>query len=237
MSVQSVPLISYLDPKSPVVEAYRTLRTNLKYTDVGSPLRKVLVTSPGPGEGKSTITANLAVVLAQSGQRVIAASVDLRKPMLHRYIGLSNQLGVTTILAGQATLADCLQDTGVENMRFLASGPHPPNPAELLSSQRMQELLIELQERADIILFDAPPIVAVTDAAVLAPHMDGVLLVVNVGTVPREMAIRSKEQLLKVGARLLGVVLNRVDSREGYGYYYYYYYYGEGTSQTRSAGE
>ncbi len=217
-------LIGKMDPKSPVVEAYRTLRTNLQFTNVDRPLQRVLITSPGPGEGKSTITANLAYVLAQSGKRVIASSVDMRKPTLHRYFGLHNQRGLTTILAGQASIDECLQATDTPNLQVLTSGPNPPNPAELLGSEHMRVIMDELQKKADIVLYDAPPVIAVTDAAVLAPIMDGVLLVINAGTVPRELAQRSKEQLVKVGARLLGVVLNRVDVKEGYGYYYYYYY-------------
>lgn len=220
-------LISKLDPKSPVVEAYRTLRTNLQFANVDKPLTRVLITSPGPGEGKSTIAANLAYVMAQSGQRVIVVSVDLRKPTLHKYFGLPNQHGVTNILAGQTSIDDCLQGTDTENLRLLASGPTPPNPAELLGSAQMRSLVDELQKRADFIIYDAPPVIAVTDAAVLAPLMDGVLLVINAGTVPRELAIRSKEQLEKVGAKVLGTVLNRVDVASGYGYYYYYYYYTE----------
>jgi capsular exopolysaccharide synthesis family protein len=217
-------LISDMDPKSPVVEAYRTLRTNLRYASAGSELRSVLVTSPGPGEGKSTTTANLACVIAQSGKRVIAVSADLRKPTLRRYFGMQdNGRGLSNILIGEATLDDCLIPTAEKNLMVLTAGPKPPNPAELLDTERMRALVQELEERADMVLFDAPPVIAVTDALIVAPLVDGVLMVINVGTVPRELAKRSKEQFEAVGARLLGVVLNRVDARGGYGYYYYYY--------------
>lgn len=226
-------LISLLDPKSPVVEAYRTLRTNLQYANADGSLRRILVTSPGPGEGKSTTAANLAVILAQSGKRVVAVSADLRKPTLHQYFDLGNNRGVTNVLVGQANMEDCLQETVIENLSLLASGPTPPNPAELLGSAKMKSLLEALQERADVVVYDAPPVVAVTDAAVLAPLMDGVLLVLNVGTVPRELAIRTREQLEKVGARILGVVLNRVSPKSGYGYYYYYYYTDESGKAAR----
>jgi capsular exopolysaccharide synthesis family protein len=219
-----VQLISDMDPKSPVVEAYRTLRTNLRYASAGSELRSVLVTSPGPGEGKSTTTANLACVIAQSGKRVIAVSADLRKPTLRRYFGMQdNGRGLSNILIGEATLDDCLIPTAEKNLMVLTAGPKPPNPAELLDTERMRALVQELEERADMVLFDAPPVMAVTDALIIAPLVDGVLMVINVGTVPRELAKRSKEQFEAVGARLLGVVLNRVDARGGYGYYYYYY--------------
>lgn len=212
-----------MDPKSPVVEAYRTLRTNLRYASAGSDLRSVLITSPGPGEGKSTTAANLAYIIAQSGQRVIAVSADLRKPTLGKYFGMEHHgRGLSNILIGEATLDDCLIPSAERNLMVLGAGPQPPNPAELLDTERMRVLVQELEERADMVIFDAPPVIAVTDALILGPLVDGVLLVINVGTVPRELAKRSKEQFEAVGARLLGVVLNRVDVREGYGYYYYY---------------
>jgi capsular exopolysaccharide synthesis family protein len=221
---QSAHLVSDLDPKSPVVEAYRTLRTNLRYASAGGELRSVLVTSPGPGEGKSTIAANLACVMARSGQRVITVGADLRRPTLRKYFGMEdNGRGLSNILVGEATLDDCLIRSSEKNLMVLTSGPKPPNPAELLETERMRTLVEELEERADMVIFDAPPVIAVTDALIIASLVDGVLLVINVGTVPRELAKRSKEQFDAVGARLLGVVLNRVDVREGYGYYYYYY--------------
>jgi len=216
-------LITELDRNSPVVEAYRALRTNLKFVNVDRILRRVLITSPGPGEGKSTIAANLSVVLAQAGKKVITCSVDLRKPTLHTYFGVNNRKGVTNILAGHHTIDECLHEVGIPNLRILASGPNPPNPAELLGSVNMRSLIEDLQQRADMLIFDAPPAIAVTDAAILAPMMDGVILVINAGTVPRELAKHSKEQLEKVGANILGVVLNRVNVKDGYGYYYYYY--------------
>jgi capsular exopolysaccharide synthesis family protein len=217
-------LISDMDPKSPVVEAFRTLRTNLRYASAGRELRSVLITSPGPGEGKSTIAANLACVLAQSGQRVVAVGADLRKPALHRHFGVKdNSRGLSNVLIGEATLDECLVPTAEKNLMVLTAGPKPPNPAELLDTERMRALVQELEEQADMVIFDAPPTIPVTDALILASLVDGVLMVINVGTVPRELAKRSKEQFEAVGAHLLGVVLNRVDARGGYGYYYYYY--------------
>jgi capsular exopolysaccharide synthesis family protein len=218
-------LISHSDPKSPVVEAFRTLRTNLQYINAGESLRKLLITSPGPGEGKSTIAANLGYLLAQSGKKVIVVSADLRKPTVHKILQMPNRQGLTNILAGLAKLDDCLAQVPlIDNLQFLASGPTPPNPAELLGSENMNMLIAELERRADIVVFDAPPVVAVTDAAVMAPKMDGTVLVINVGAVPRELAVRSKAQLEAVGARVVGAILNRVDVKAGYGYYYYYYY-------------
>lgn len=218
-------LISHFDPKSPVVEAFRTLRTNLQYIKAGESLRKLLITSPGPGEGKSTIVANLGYLLAQSGKKVIVVSADLRKPMVHKILQMPNRQGLTNILAGMASLDECLMPVPlIENLHFIASGPTPPNPAELLGSEQMSELINELERRADIVVFDAPPVVPVTDAAVMAPKMDGTVLVINMGAVPRELAVRSKAQLEAVGARVVGAILNRVDIKAGYGYYYYYYY-------------
>jgi capsular exopolysaccharide synthesis family protein len=154
-------LISHFDPKSPVVEAFRTLRTNLQYIKAGESLRKLLITSPGPGEGKSTIVANLGYLLAQSGKKVIVVSADLRKPTVHKILQMPNRQGLTNILAGMASLDECLMPVPlIENLHFIASGPTPPNPAELLGSEQMSELINELERRADIVVFDAPPVVA-----------------------------------------------------------------------------
>ena len=217
-------LITEMDPRSPVVEAYRNLRTNLRYAVAGGRLRSLLVTSPGPGEGKSTITANLACVVAQAGQRVIVVSADLRKPALSQYFGLAAYgRGLSNILIGEATADECLTPTSEPNLMIITSGTKTPNPAELLETERMRELVKELEDRADLVIYDAPPTIPVTDASIIAPLVDGVLLVINAGTVPRELAKRSKEQFAAVGARVVGVVLNRVSMRDGYSYYYYYY--------------
>lgn len=162
-------------------------------------------------------------MLAQAGQRVIAVAADLRKPMLHKYFGLKeNGRGLSTVLVGKASLEACLEATPEKNLMLLPAGPTPPNPAQLLGTVRMRTLVEELTERADMVVIDAPPVLAVADASVMVRLVDGVLMVINVGTVPKELAKQSKEQLEKVGARILGVVLNRVDARQGYGYYYYY---------------
>ena len=218
-------LITVAYPRSPISEAYRILRTNIQFSAVDRPLETLLVSSPNPIEGKSITLANLGVVMAQAGLSVVLVDSDLRRPMLHKVFGLSNKEGLTTtLLDGEPYLDSRLQATQVENLRVLTSGPLPPNPSELLGSQKMKSLIENLKEKADIVLFDSPPILAVTDAAVLARQVDGVLLVADAGHTRRELARQAKEDLLKVGANILGVVLNRLSPRElGYCHYYYYY--------------
>lgn len=204
-------LITIIDPLAPASEAYRTLRMNLQFASLDYPLRTLLVTSPGPGEGKSTTLANLAVTMAQVERRVIVADCDLRRPYLHQMFGLGNESGLTTMmLDDQALNSPPLQATTVKGLQLLASGPLPPRPADLLGSQRMEQVLKRLLDEADIIILDAPPVVAVTDAVVLSTKVDGVLLVVSAGETKREHARRAVERLRKVNARVLGVVLNNV---------------------------
>ena len=201
------PLVTLADPRSPASEAYRTLRTNLQFSSLDKPVRTILVTGVDAGEGKSTTLANLAVVLAQGGKRVVAVDCDLRRPTLHKAFGLSAEPGLTSaILEPSGTLPR--QQTSVEGLSLLASGPLPPNPSELLGSRRFEEILAALAKEADIVLLDAPPIVSVSDAAVLASKVDGVLLVVSAGKTKRELARRAKSLLEKVNAHILGVVLN-----------------------------
>lgn len=214
-------LITHLDPKSPVAEAFRTLRTNLQFSALDRELRTLLVTSAGPGEGKSTITLNLAIAITQSGKEVILVDADLRKPMIHKLFGLRNEIGLTNILV-HGPAEEALQETAVPNLKVVTSGPIPPNPAEMLASGMMDKVRDFLKERAEMVLFDCPPVVAVTDAAVLSRKVDGVLLVVQLGAVEREAARQAKALLENVDAPLLGVVINNV--AESSGYYYYYYY-------------
>jgi len=205
------PLITVADPRSPVSEAYRTLRTNLDFSSLDKPIKTMLVTSAGPEEGKSTVLANLAVTTAQTGRKVILVDCDLRRPTLHYIFNLKNDVGLTTMVVDDAAMeSPPLQDTGVEGLQLVSSGPLPPNPSELLGSRRMEDIIADLLERADVVLFDAPPVVAVTDAAVLATKVDGVLLVVNAGGTKRDYARAAKARLEKVNANLLGAVLNNV---------------------------
>jgi non-specific protein-tyrosine kinase len=204
-------LITVSNPRSPISEAYRTLRTNLEFSSLDKPIKTMVVTSAGPEEGKSTTLANLAVTIAQGGKRVILADCDLRRPSQHKIFGLENGRGLTTMMVEEEALKDPpLQETGVENLWLLPSGPIPPNPSELLGSRRMEEIIEALLDRADIVLFDAPPVIAVTDAAVLASKVDGVLMVINAGGTKREHAQRAKALLEKVNVRIIGAVLNNV---------------------------
>ncbi len=199
-------LITITDPRSPVAEAYRRLRTNLEFASLDSSLRTLLVTSAGPDEGKSTTLSNLAVSIAQAGRRVILVDGDLRHPRLHELFGLDNRQGLTTVV-GQASGDIPLQESGVNGLRVLAAGPLPDIPADLIASPAVETLIATLREQADIVLFDAPPVVVVTDAAVLASKVDGVLLVINAGRTRREYAQRAKALLAQVHARVVGAVL------------------------------
>lgn len=200
-------LITATNPRSPVAEAYRQLRTNIQFSSLDRPLRTLLVTSTSPEEGKSTTLANLAITMAQAEREVILVDCDLRRPSLHELFGVPNTVGLTTAVADR-NLALPFQESGVAKLKLLTSGPLPPNPSELLGSQRMAEVIEDLKAQADYVLFDSPPIIAVTDAAVLASKVDGVLLVVWSGRTKRELAKRAKALLDKVNANLLGVVLN-----------------------------
>src|SRR5262245_44580838 len=203
-------LIAYYDPSSPVAEAYRTLRTNIQFSSLDKPVRTLLATSSGPEEGKSTTLANLAVVLAQAEKRVILVDCDLRKPALHKLFGLPNAAGLTSLLVQDDLKELPLQEVGLAGLSVLTSGPLPPNPSELLGSQRLAHLIERLKEEADYVLFDTPPVIAVTDAAVLATRLDGAILVVSAGRTRRDLAQKAKAQLERVNANILGVVLNNV---------------------------
>ncbi|MBI4670687.1 MAG: CpsD/CapB family tyrosine-protein kinase [Chloroflexi bacterium] len=214
-------LITISNPRSPIAEAYRTLRTNLEFSNLDKSLRTILVTSASAEEGKSTTLANLAVTIAQSGKRVILVDADLRRPTQHQIFGLKNNAGLSDMVRDDAMLAQPpLQETGVQHLKVLTSGQLPPNPAEILGSKRMSEILAALLEHADLLLFDAPPLLAVTDAAVLSSKVDGVLLVVGAGKTKREHAKKAQTQLEKINARILGAVVNNVKAEKGAQYYY-----------------
>lgn len=228
-------LVAWLKTKAPESEAYRTLRTNIQFSSVDKPIKTLLVTSSSPGEGKSTTAANLAVVLAQTGQHVIVVDTDLRRPVLHKVFDVPNNTGLTTALlvSDPAQISAHLQETEIDNLTLLTSGPIPPNPSELLGSHRMTSLVQALSELADIVIFDSPPVLAVTDAAVLARQVDGVLLVADAGHTKEHALAAAASELEKTGGNLLGVALNRLDARRGYNYYYYYYYSDDETGQRR----
>lgn len=226
MTVKPEPakLICLYDPQSPIAEAYRTLRTNIQYAGVNKEIKSLMVTSAGPEEGKTTTIANLAVAVAQTDKKVLLIDGDLRKPNIHRSFQVSNRVGLTNLLIRQAQLDYVIQKMPGIELYLLTSGPVPPNPAELLGSQRMKELLEELKAQYDMVLIDTPPLLAVTDAQLLASYVDGVLLVLGSGKVLRDHAKKAKALLDHVGANVVGAVLNKkqMDSES-----YYYYYYGE----------
>jgi capsular exopolysaccharide synthesis family protein len=212
-------LITLTDPRAPASEAYRTLRTNLIFSSLDDPLHTLVVTSPVSEEGKSTALANLAVTMAQGGKRTIIVDCDLRRPSQHTIWGTAQEPGLTTMVLENLD-APPLADVGVENLQLLPSGPLPPNPADLLGSTRMEAIVDRLAGEADLVLFDTPPVLAVTDAALLSAKLDGVLMVIRAGSTRREDAERAKELLERLNVRIVGAVLTNaaVDSRAG-GYY------------------
>jgi succinoglycan biosynthesis transport protein ExoP len=215
-------LVTARQPRSPVAAAYRVLRTNLQFSTVDRPLRTLMVTSPNPKEGKSLISANLAVVVAQSGKRVILVDADLWRPCQQHIFEMDNTEGLTSaLLSDDASVASVLRPGPVENLSILLSGPMPPNPSDLLGSRRMGDLIEALQRQTDIVIFDSPPVMADADATILAARVDGVLLIVDSGSTRRGPTQHSKETLEAVGARLMGVVLNRLSGGERSDYYYY----------------
>jgi capsular exopolysaccharide synthesis family protein len=219
-------LVAHLDPKSPAAEAYRTLRTSIQFAGLDHKCRSIVVTSSSPGEGKSTTVANFGVVMAQAGARVCLVDSDLRRPTLHRIFGLDNSRGLTTALLDGLPFAEIARPTAVPGLFVLTSGPLPPNPAELVGSNRMREALEAAVADYDTILLDSPPVVSVTDAVALASFADGVVLVVQTGKVPHEVIRRATSQVLAVKGRILGVVMNGVNlKRDGYYYDYYRYYH------------
>lgn len=225
--VQAAPaaLVTLKDGQSPGKEAYRVLRTNLQFAAVDKPLKQLMITSPGPSEGKSMTTANLGIALAQAGEQVIIIDADLHRPRQHRLFKLANNVGLTTALLDPHSQPEALlQETTQPGLRVLVSGPLPPNPAELLGSGRMHQLLEKLQSQADVLVLDSPPTTILADAAILSTQIDGVLLVLKSGVTRREIARRAVGALTHVNARIVGVLLNHMPTRGG-GYYYYYYYY------------
>jgi len=212
------------DPFSPTVEAYRLVRSNIQFAAVDASIRSILVTSSNPGEGKSLTAANLSVVMAQAGLKTILVDSDLRIPVVHKIFQISNADGLTDLLRSpQAELQGYLKDTGIENLQVITSGPLPPNSSEMLGSHRMAELVQRLEGMADVVIFDSPPVLAVTDAAVLSQRVDGAVLVVHAGRTRRDTTRQAVKRLRQLGANVLGVVLNQVPSR-GSAYAYYSHY-------------
>ncbi|MEW4265834.1 CpsD/CapB family tyrosine-protein kinase [Priestia megaterium] len=215
-------LLAHNSPKDPVAEQYRTIRTNIQFSDANQEIKSIVLTSTGSGEGKSTTASNLATVYAQQGLRVLLIDADLRKPTAHYTFRLENHVGLTNVLTKQSTLKQAVQETEVPELFLLTSGPIPPNPAELLASNNMTELLKEMKDKFDMVVFDTPPVLAVADAQILANQVDGSILVVSSGKTDKEAALKAKELLIKANAKVLGAVLNNRKMEEGSDYYYYY---------------
>lgn len=224
--MEEVTLIANSDAKSPVSEAYRTIRTNIKFSNIaGRELKTIMLTSATPNEGKSTTISNLAVVMAQAGHSVVLCDCDFRNPNQHKIFSLPNK-GLSNCVATGSNVMDIIQHTSIPNLYVLTSGPVAPNPSELLASQNMVDIFKELKQHFDYVLIDTPPIMPVTDAAVVSGKVDGTILVIASGAVAPSVAVEAKTRLEQAGAHLLGAVLNKVDvaanSHYGYGYYYYY---------------
>jgi len=232
---EPIPVIAEVDPKSPAVEGYRALRTNIQFAELDHPCRSIVVTSATAGEGKTTTAANFAVIAAQVGTSVCLIDADLRRPSLHRIFGLSNTAGLTTALVQGRPLAELAQATRVPHLFVLPTGPLPANPAELVGSRRMRSFVEAASEKFELIVLDTPPVLAASDAVALSAQCDGVVFVIRSGTVPNEAVRHAVEQIHAVKGRILGVLLNRLDPRKNGQYqdYYRYYrnYYGNGATK------
>lgn len=223
--MEGLNLVTQNDPKNPAAEAYRVIRTGIQFAQAGKELQTIALTSCTPNEGKSTIVANLAVVLTQAGKSVLLIDCDMRNPTVHKNFNLSNKVGLSSCISIGTALSDAVQKTSIEGLYALTGGVIPPDPSELLGSERMRELLQEAREIYDYVLIDLPPVLPVADALVLGAVVDGVVLVIDSGEVKVDLARDVKKQLQHAGANILGVVLNKVRSEHrGYGYGYYYYY-------------
>ena len=225
-------LLTIVNPLTPISESFRRLRTNVQYARVDEPIRTLLITSPNPSEGKSTIVSNLAVVFAQSGKRVLLIDSDLRKPVQHLEFGLKQEPGLCDFLFGEVSDEKLIVNHIVENLDVIASGRIPPNPSEVLGSKSFEDFIARKKNEYDLVLLDSPPVLAVTDTLILATDVDGVVLVTFSGKTGLESLQRSIESLQGVGAKPLGIVLNYFDVRKAYGGYYsksyghHYHYYG-----------
>ena len=233
-------LVTHADPRSPVAESYRSLRTNLAFTRARQELRTIVMTSPGPADGKSTTVANLAITFAQQGQRTLLVDGDLRRAVIDKTFAVKRSPGLTDVLVGNVPLAEAVQATEVPNLFVLTSGHLPPNPSELLGSPAMRQVVGEAKSQFDMVLFDSPPLLAVTDAAVLSGIADGTILIARMHKTNRAAVSRAMSNLRAVRAPVLGAVLNDVRSGRGgsyggYGYYYYAYYGSESNGNGRPA--
>jgi capsular exopolysaccharide synthesis family protein len=221
--VTNPDLVVHTHPTSVVAEACRVIRTNLLFMSPDQPFQTIMVASSDPREGKTTVAISLAITLAQSGKRVLLVDTDLRRPRVHKAFGRRPAVGITSVLVSEATLDEAIEETDIQNLSLLPCGPIPPNPAELLHSHRFQDLLEQLKKKYDRIVFDTPPVGAVTDALVIGPQLDGTILVTRARKTVRARARSVLGQLRSLGTRIAGVVLNDVDlAQDGNGSYYAY---------------
>jgi len=228
-------LITYEAPKSPVAEAYRSLRTSLVYSSGNEQIKSILISSPGPAEGKTTTVANLAITYANLGKKTLLVDTDLRRPVLHKVFNINRNPGITHYLSGSIEdFTEVIQETEINNLYVVSAGVIPPNPSELLGSKRMVSLVSKLEENWDMVLFDSPPLVAVTDATMISKEIDRIVMVVKSGGTDRGAFKRTSLALQNVGAPLAGVVLNAVTSKNSYGSYYYYYQYYHYSSDSKT---
>lgn len=217
-------LVTFKQPRSPISEAYRVLRTNLRYSGIENPGGVMLVTSAGPGEGKSTTAANLAVSLAQVGKKIVLVDADLRRPSAHKMFGLKNDVGLSDLFTNDSmTVEQAMQKTGVETLRVITSGPIPPNPAEMLDSRLMTQIFATLRQNTDLVIVDSPPVLPVADASILGSRCSGTVLVVDSGKTRTEIARRAVATLERANVKVVGVILNKMGAKQAAGYYYYYY--------------
>lgn len=216
-------LVTGLLSKSIVSEQFRTLRTNINFSMPDKELKTLLFTSSSPGEGKSTVAANMAVVFSQEGKRVLLVDADMRKPTVHHTFHITNTEGISDLLSRKSILEDVVKTCEIDNLSIITCGPIPPNPAELLSSQTMQKLLEEMTDKYDLIIFDAPPVLSVTDAQILSNKCEGTVLILNSGNTEKNALLKAKEALNSSKANILGVVLNNFKLQKNH---YYYQYYG-----------
>jgi capsular exopolysaccharide synthesis family protein len=218
-------IITHSDPKSPVSEAYRVLRTNIQYSSIDKPLKTIAVTSAEPMEGKTTTVINLAVTFAQMGSKVLLIDSDLRRPKVHSIFWFSNDAGLTNYLASHDGVTQYIRHSEISNLDVLTSGTIPPNPSELLETNAMKQFILKIREEYDLILLDTPPVGSVTDASIISTYVDGTILVAYSGKVKIDSLKRAKELLCKVNANIIGVVLNKLDRKAKGNYYYYKYDY------------
>ncbi|TDM43729.1 polysaccharide biosynthesis tyrosine autokinase [Macrococcoides canis] len=217
-------LITHLYPKSTISEQYRMIRSNIMFSGIDNEIKKLVVTSAAPSAGKSTTAANIAVAYAQAGKNVLLIDGDLRKPTVQYTFETKNVFGLSNLITDQINMEQAVQNTQVENLSIMTSGPIPPNPSELLASNRFKELINSFEQYFDMIIIDTPPVLAVTDAVIMSTLVDGTILVTNVETNNKHHLLKSKEVLQKSDANLLGVVLNNVEKSSKDDYYYYEYY-------------